>query len=185
MSQLILIIHLYICIIVIIIINIYIYNSGHTQPQSRNFKSVGERLACEAMETILGREIVVNSRPDCLRNPKTGRCLEYDGYDPVTHVAIDYNGPQHYEWPNRYHQTEQEFKDQLARDALKLNLSEKAGITLICIPYTVDCPIKNVYPPHPVRYERLLVYLKNHIDEHNISTRSPGPHSGRGSNQCS
>jgi len=162
-----LVVHLFVCIIIIIITAIY---SRHIQdtdpnpevgPRHRNFKSVGERLACEALETRLGREIIVNSRPQHLRNPKTGRCLEYDGYDPITKTAIDYNGPQHYEWPNRYHRTEDDFKDQLERDKLKVQLSEKAGIRLICIPYTVDCPAKNTYPSHDVRYARILAYLES------------------------
>lgn len=104
----------------------------------RPFKTIGERYSCKALETYLGREVLVNSRPNFLVNPKTGQPLEYDCFDPISNIAVEYNGEQHYNFPNGFHKTEKEFKDQIFRDEIKKKISEDYGIKLISIPFTVD-----------------------------------------------
>jgi hypothetical protein len=114
----------------------------------------------EAYESLVNRTIQVNVRPEHLRNPAPRRCLEYDGYDSTLRIGLDYNGPQHYVYPNRYHHDESAFAKQLERDKLKHELSARANVRLIIVPYTVDCPLPNVYPPHSVRRQRLSDYLR-------------------------
>lgn len=83
------------------------------------------------------------SRPDFLKNPKTNRNLELDGFNsnittPIGRgVAFEYNGSQHYYYNPKYHKSVEEFDEQLYRDKLKRALCEKHRVVLITIPYTV------------------------------------------------
>lgn len=104
----------------------------------KKFKSKGERLSCKIFEEYLGREVTVNSRPIFLRNHMTGRPLEYDLFDPESLIAVEYDGNFHYTFPNTFHKTIEDFYYQIYKDQLKKQLSEENGITLICIPHTVD-----------------------------------------------
>jgi hypothetical protein len=88
------------------------------------------------------KDIVVGYRPDFLKNPETNRCLEIDAYHPGLKIGIEYNGIQHYKFPNHIHfdtpEGKKAFRDGLARDLLKKDLCKKHGITLIDIPYWID-----------------------------------------------
>lgn len=108
------------------------------EPTKKKFKSPGERICCKIFEEYLGREVIVNSRPSFLRNYMTGRPLEYDLFDPESSIAIEYNGIQHITYPNTFHKTIEDFYYQVFKDQLKKQLSEENGVTLICIPYTID-----------------------------------------------
>lgn len=76
-------------------------------------------------------------RLDILKNPDTGRNLELDCYCHDLRLALEYNGIQHYKYPNRYHKTEDDFIMQLARDEWKSRKCKEHGIYLIIVPYTV------------------------------------------------
>jgi hypothetical protein len=77
-------------------------------------------------------------RPDFLHNPETSKNLELDGYNEKLRIAFEYNGKQHYEYPNEFHRTEQEFIQQVRRDIFKKEVCKKMGIRLISIPYYID-----------------------------------------------
>jgi hypothetical protein len=79
----------------------------------------------------------VKSRPDFLRHPETGRCLELDLYCEELKIAVEYNGRQHYEYTPHFHTSPLDLHDQMQRDQLKLKLCRKHGIKLIVVPYTV------------------------------------------------
>ena len=132
-------------------------NEDTENKEKRKFKSIGEELLCQAFEEHLGRRVLVNIRPQYLKNPKTGRCLEYDCYDPISRTALEYNGIQHYNYPNPYHKTYEDFSSQLERDRLKESLSEKEKIKFHSIPYWIDCPKRS-----NTREDRLLK-LKKHL----------------------
>lgn len=74
-------------------------------------------------------------RPKFLRNPETNRPLELDGYNAKRNLAFEYNGKQHYEYPNSFHKNEEEFQSLLRRDKFKAERCEELGIKLITIPY--------------------------------------------------
>lgn len=131
----------------VIAFGVYIYyRYSIQQPPSaeRKFKSVGEQLCVEILEEFLGRTIKVNIRPDFLKNPKSGKNLELDGYDPIKNIAIEYNGEQHYKYPNVFHKSKTEFKDQQSRDLLKERLCKENNIKLIVVSYELDSKYKNV-----------------------------------------
>lgn len=98
----------------------------------------GERLVCEALAEIYGVPFVT-VRPDFMVNPETGHRIEFDCYNDDLKIAGEYNGPQHYEWPNylEHRQTYEQFIQQVRRDQLKVELSDKNGVYLITVPYTV------------------------------------------------
>lgn len=79
----------------------------------------------------------VTVRPDFLRNPKTGKNLELDAYCERLKLAFEYNGPQHYTFPNFTKQTLDQFHYQLKKDKFKIERCYANGIKLVIIPYTV------------------------------------------------
>lgn len=76
--------------------------------------------------------------PDWLRNPETGETLELDCYNEELQIAVEYNGQQHYTWPNFTNQTYQQFINQVRRDELKMELCDRNGVYLIVVPYNVS-----------------------------------------------
>ena len=106
------------------------------QPQRRQMKSKGEAECCYALEKIFRRPFTT-VRPKFLKNPETGRNLELDCYNAELKVAVEYNGTQHYEWPNFLNQTKAVWKAQIRRDILKRELCDKESIYLITVPDTV------------------------------------------------
>ena len=77
-------------------------------------------------------------RPDWLRNPETGAKLELDCYNDELKIAVEYNGEQHYKWPNFTNQTYEQFINQVRRDKLKTELCDRNGVYLIPVPYNVS-----------------------------------------------
>jgi len=120
------------------------------------FISKGERLCKETMEKFYGVPFE-NVRPDWLKNPETGRSLELDCYNEGLKLAVEYNGEQHYKWPNFTNQSEQEFINQMRRDDLKVKLCDKNGIYLIVVPYNV---------PHNNISSYILSKLPENINKH-------------------
>jgi hypothetical protein len=76
-------------------------------------------------------------RPDFLRNPETGRNLEIDCYNDQLKIGVEYNGIQHYVYPNFTGQTYEQFIAQARRDQYKIRACDENGVYLIVVPYTV------------------------------------------------
>lgn len=92
---------------------------------------------CRDIFEFLFQEPFPTKRPSFLKNPETGRNLELDGYCSKLQVAFEYNGRQHYDFPNTFHKTKEDFMKQVARDRHKEQQCRQNGITLISIPYDV------------------------------------------------
>lgn len=110
-------------------------NKGKFKSKAK-FTSRGERLCKETMEKIYGVPFKT-VRPDWLKNPETGRNLEIDCYNDDLKIGVEYNGIQHYKWPNFTNQTYENFLGQIRRDDAKFNMCEKNGVYLIIVPYNV------------------------------------------------
>lgn len=123
--------------------------------QDQKFKSVGEELCARIMSEHYKRDMKINIRPSFLRNPKTGKCLELDVYDQISKTAVEYNGAQHYKYPNTFHKTEEEFNDQVYRDKLKKKLCKKENVSLIVVPYSVD----DGFSDKEIRYKLLKSFI--------------------------
>ena len=91
-------------------------------------------------------------RPSWLKNPETGGILEIDCYNQELKIGVEYNGIQHYVYPNVYHKSLIEFKNQVRRDQFKIKKCEENGIYLITVPYNV--------PHHKLR-EFIIAHLPN------------------------
>ena len=107
------------------------------KPRAGRFISRGERICCQTMEQIYGVPFK-SLRPDWLINPETGEKLELDCYNEELKIAVEYNGEQHYTWPNFTNQTYQQFINQVRRDELKVKLCDRNGIYLIVVPHNVS-----------------------------------------------
>lgn len=92
---------------------------------------------CRDIFEYLFQEPFPTKRPSFLKNPETGRNLELDGYNPKLQVGFEYNGRQHYDFPNTFHKTKEEFLKQVERDRFKEQRCRDTGVTLITIPDTV------------------------------------------------
>jgi hypothetical protein len=143
-------------------------------PDWNTGSSVGEALTCGAMEELLGRPISRDIGLPEMVNPRTGRRMRLDCYDPVTGLTGEYNGKQHYGYPNVFHKSEEEFTQQLYRDQTKRELCDSTGKYLIPVPYTVDmCTpdpskqsglnCKTSVPRHE-RQRRIREYMKQQFD---------------------
>lgn len=132
-------------------------------------KSKGETICRQVLEQIY-KVPFPSVRPDILKNPETNRNLELDGYNDGLKIAFEYNGKQHYEYPNAFHRTEQQFRNQLRRDTFKLDKCDEHEIYLITIPYTV---------PHdsiPTFIEYFLPEaVQKRIDDGDNSMNPPAP----------
>lgn len=96
-----------------------------------------EEKCRDILESLTGHPFPTD-RPWWLTNPKTGRRLELDGYNENLRMAFEYNGKQHYVFPNSYHKTEEEFKRQVERDRFKEEQCRKRGVNLLVIPYDLE-----------------------------------------------
>lgn len=102
------------------------------------YASLGERYCMEFMEILFPGSEFKKVRPTWLKNPKTNRCLELDGFCDDLMIAVEYNGIQHYSWPNFTGCSQQDFLKQRYRDQIKEEICISKNICLIRIPYTVS-----------------------------------------------
>jgi hypothetical protein len=103
-----------------------------------------ENLMRRALEQLLGKPFL-KARPAFLRNPATGRPLEFDAYNEELRIAAEFNGVQHERYPNPFHSTRKQFEAQQARDRLKAVLCQEQGIKLIVVPSGVQQGDLNAY----------------------------------------
>jgi hypothetical protein len=95
-------------------------------------QGLGERITRAFFEQIFDREFV-RLRPDWLVS-QSGNRLELDGYCEELKLAFEHQGAQHFRWLQSFHQSEDDFKAQIARDEEKRTICRKLGIALIEIP---------------------------------------------------
>lgn len=100
-----------------------------------------EELCCKILSEIY--EVKFEKiRPDWLKNPYTNKSLELDCYSYEYGVALEYQGIQHYKFPNPFHKAEQDFIMQKQRDIAKKYMCESKGILYIEVPYYI--PVENL-----------------------------------------
>lgn len=97
-------------------------------------------LTQKAAERVFGVKFEVDRRPEWLVSPITGRCLELDLLNTDIGVAIEYNGYQHYVYPNKWHPATDEgiakFLRGVRNDEIKRNICDEVGVYLIVVPYS-------------------------------------------------
>jgi hypothetical protein len=128
------------------------YPTEFKQDQGYRAKSRGESICKQCME-IWFKSPFYTLHPEWLKYPKTGRKLELDLYNDSWQIAVEYNGIQHYKFPNRFMRDKSELIEQMARDKWKTEQCDKNGVYLIVVPYTIkdkDIPnfLKSRLPEH-------------------------------------
>lgn len=127
--------------------------------------SIGEKLSCKIFEEFLERKVLLHLRPDFLKNPygknpKYRRNLELDMYDPITKIAIEYNGIQHYQYTPGMHANKEDFEYQKIKDDFKMKKCEELGIKLIVVPYTVDSGARSL----KIKEEKLYNFIRPRLE---------------------
>jgi hypothetical protein len=97
-------------------------------------KKLREKECRRVLELIYGKPFP-SVRPSFLKNPKpNGGLLELDCYNEELGIALEHQGQQHYNFPNKFHKTEKEFLDNVARDRFKKKVCDMNNIYLITVP---------------------------------------------------
>lgn len=104
--------------------------------RKRANESAGETETRAALQRIFGKTFS-KVRPPFLINPETKRRLELDCFNADLRLGVEFNGAQHYIFPNAFHKTMQEFEAQQRRDRYKEALCQEANVRLVVVPYTV------------------------------------------------
>jgi len=115
------------------------YKSKNNLPRRKNNKTSSykrEEICRKILEDHFD-DYFPSVRPNFLKNPKTGRPLELDGYNAGLNIAFEHNGKQHYVYPNIFHKTKEDYLKQVNRDHFKSKRCVELGINLITIPYSV------------------------------------------------
>lgn len=142
----------------------YPENKYSFEEAGRKFGSIGEKLCCKILEEYLKRKTILHLRPNFLKNPRTNRNLEIDIYDPITKIAIEYNGAQHYKYVPSMGS---DLNYQQWKDNLKYDLCTKEGIFLIVVPYWIDTLNENgkyVRLNQEEREKRLYSFIVPYLD---------------------
>lgn len=94
-----------------------------------------ERALISILKYLFGkREVLENIYPMWARSHK-GVLFEYDMAVIGKRIIIEFNGIQHYKYPNFFHKTLKEFQEQKKRDRIKIRLAKENGWKLITIKY--------------------------------------------------
>lgn len=120
------------------LINYYKRNCNENKRSARGGKRVNktENKCRDIIEKCCNAKFPT-IRPDFLKSPKTGKNLELDCYNADLKIALEYNGPQHYNYNTYFHKSKNDFYSQVHRDDWKRKKCRELGITLIEVPYWV------------------------------------------------
>lgn len=98
-------------------------------------ESICANFAINEYAKYLNEEPELEKTFDWLRNPKTGYKLRLDAYFKNSNIAIEYNGPQHYEIDGYYTKNKEDLEYRRELDLLKCQLLKEYDIKLITIHY--------------------------------------------------
>jgi hypothetical protein len=113
----------------------------------------GERVVRHYFEQCF-QTTFSRSRPKWLRNTKSGKPLELDGYNEDLKLAFEHHGGHHYGLNNEFTRSKKEQRNLEARDKLKIRLLKLAGIRLIVVPEV----------PRLLKLNELPDFLENHFE---------------------
>lgn len=90
-------------------------------------------LICKYMFEQIFNEIFIKTRPSWLKNPKTKRNLELDGFNKKLNIAFEHQGKHHYK-NGVYSKNNNDLENQIYKDQLKVKLCADNNVKLIIIP---------------------------------------------------
>jgi len=100
----------------------------------RRFHHTESKLL-EILNLIYGYSDVIAAVHPIWAVSNRGALLEYDIGIISRNLLIEYNGLQHYEYPNYFYKTREKFKEQVGRDKLKSRLAKVNGWKLVIFKY--------------------------------------------------
>lgn len=122
---------------------------------------VGEALLKELLNVLVATDqFQDNARPGFLINPLTGERLEFDRWYYKHGVAIEFNGPQHYQTTGAFPDPEQ-VRTQRLRDLVKQALAREQGVTIVVI------------RPEDLTFERLHARLEGLLPLREVRREDP------------
>lgn len=101
-------------------------------PKCKSFKTEVECV--KIVETLLN--VSFHKKRIYYDNLNKHKFIEFDGYNKELKLAIEYQGYQHYEYPNIWHKNKNDFERSQQRDKLKKDYCIFNNIKLLEIPYT-------------------------------------------------
>ena len=104
-----------------------------------------EKKLYQILRLIFDQSKVVSSVHPLWAFSKKGVLLEYDIGIAEKRLLIEYNGIQHYEYPNFFHKTRTDFNEQVKRDELKKELAYNNGWKLLIIKYNEEVTYGSIY----------------------------------------
>jgi hypothetical protein len=103
-----------------------------------------ERRLRKVLTMIFGKKNVCVSVHPSWAVTEKGSLLEYDFSIPGELLFIEYNGIQHYQYPNFFHETRQDFLLQKRHDRTKKDLAKDHGWTLQVVRYDEEVTPENM-----------------------------------------
>lgn len=145
--------------------------------------NISEERCRQCIEFIFGQKF-----PNVwgiIKNSKTNRNMQFDGYNESLKMAFEYQGEQHYSWGNCRGRTEEKKKQNFIKiinnDQEKVKLCKEKNIQLIQIKYFENYKEDQQYLEHIIRelkilnnsiINRYLLKLENKISNFKIDYKS-------------
>lgn len=104
-----------------------------------------ETKLLEILKLIFGKDNVIASVHPLWALSSKNVLLEFDIGVISKKLLVEYNGIQHYEYPNFFHKSKYDFEDQVVRDHLKEELAIANGWNFLAIKYTEDVTYGNIF----------------------------------------
>ena len=99
-----------------------------------------EKICNEIMKELFPNEMFENIQQDVMSvsNKEIISSLQLNIYSENLKIAVEYNGPEHYEFIHWYHKNEKDFIKKKNKDISKNKLCIENGIKLINVHYSLD-----------------------------------------------
>ena len=106
----------------------------------RNVKTVGSKIACEALNDIVSQKIQMDVEINGTKSIYSGKPLTVDCFEPISRIGVDYNNYSFYNYDNNDPNNRDiyEFYERLHLNENKKEQFSYLGNKLIEVPYTVD-----------------------------------------------
>lgn len=112
------------------------FQNGSRCPYCNDYRNENE--CREIFEKLTGFRFI-KIRPKWLKNPKTNRSLELDGYCEELKMAFEHDGKQHFEESEFFHRKKNCSLEEIQfRDHLKDKLCIENGVKLLRIKYDIE-----------------------------------------------
>ena len=104
-----------------------------------------ENKLLEILKLIFGRENVISSVHPFWALSDKNVLLEFDIGIVSKKLLVEFDGLQHYEFPNFFHKTRKDFEKQKERDVRKTELAKTNGWHLLRIKYNEDVSYGSIF----------------------------------------